>query len=94
MSLHFWFIGVDLQISCLALCEYIQNASHTAASEGFQKPREALHQATMMLVNILQSGDNPAAAQVLEAVMNIQQAWLGPMATEDTAYQPEVCSKL
>ena len=76
MHLSFWFIISDIQIACLALCEYIQNFIERGLIEGdlLTQPQEGLQAAITLLEEIEQSNENPAVTQVLEAVRTIQEA--------------------
>jgi hypothetical protein len=76
IHLSFWFLTVNLQIACLALCEYLQNQHEKPTGTDTSRPEEGLKIATSLLQNIADSGENPAVSQVLEAVKAIQQAWM------------------
>lgn len=75
IHLSFWFLTVDLQIACLALCEYLQNQHDKPTGTDISKPEEGLRVATGVLQEIADSGENAAVGQVLEAVKAIQDAW-------------------
>lgn len=76
VHLSFWFITSHIQISCLALCEYIQNYVERGllGSSDLAQPQQGLETAVALLEEIEQSGENPAVVQVLEAVRTIQDA--------------------
>lgn len=75
IHLSFWFLTVDLQIACLALCEYLQNQHDRPTAADISRPEEGLKTATDLLQEIADSGENPAVGQVLEAVNAIRAAW-------------------
>lgn len=75
IHLSFWFLTVDLQIACLALCEYLQNQHEKPNGTDISRPEEGLRTATSLLQEIADSGENAAVGQVLEAVKAIQDAW-------------------
>lgn len=75
IHLSFWFLTVDLQIACLALCEYLQNQHEKSTGMDISKPEEGLRTATGLLQEIADSGENAAVGQTLDAVKAIQAAW-------------------
>ncbi|KAK9900856.1 hypothetical protein P389DRAFT_18623 [Cystobasidium minutum MCA 4210] len=75
IHLSFWFLTVDLQMACLALCEYLQNQHDKPRGTDVRKSEEGLKTAIDLLQQIADSGENPAVGQVLEAVKAVQSAW-------------------
>lgn len=88
IHLSFWFLTVDLQIACLALCEYLQNQHEKPTGTDISKPEEGLKTATGLLQEIADSGENPAVSQVLDAVKAIQDAW--QYQSMQTTQQPQL----
>ena len=78
IHLAYWFLGCNLQIACLALCEYLQNHIHKSTEADLQRPQDGLKVATALIEEIVSSGGNVAIAQVYETVKIIQKAWIYP----------------
>lgn len=89
IHLSFWFLTVDLQIACLALCEYLQNQPEKPTGNDITRPENGLRTATNLLQDISDSGENPAVSQVLDAVKAIQDAWKYQVAQQSQQAQQQ-----